>query len=127
MYIQIYTHTYIVHKHTQTYTHIYVYRIDYTIMYLLQINQLQLVGARIGLYISRFSISGAHAHWVGSLDTCSHATKGNKCANGTGVTGQNIHPARVYPGILWPRPIYTRGIFWPKPIHTPSVHNIPGV
>ena len=26
-------------------------------------------------YISRFSISGAHAHWVGSLDTPSHATK----------------------------------------------------
>ena len=23
------------------------------------------------------------------------------------VTGQNIPPARVYPGILWPRPIYT--------------------
>ena len=24
-----------------------------------------------------------------------------------GVTGQNIPPAGVYPGILWPRPIYT--------------------
>ena len=36
------------------------------------------------LCISRFSISGAHAHWVGSLDTPSHATKGKKCANGTG-------------------------------------------
>src|SRR6218665_171779 len=33
--------------------------------------------------ISRFSISGAHAHWVGSLDTPSHATKGNKCDNWT--------------------------------------------
>ena len=27
---------------------------------------------------------------------------------GAGVTGQNIPPAGVYPGILWPRPIYTR-------------------
>src|SRR6218665_3113811 len=26
-----------------------------------------------------------------------------------GVTGQNIPPARVYPGILWPKPIYTPG------------------
>jgi len=26
-------------------------------------------------YISRFSISGAHVHWVGSTDTSSHATK----------------------------------------------------
>ena len=34
-------------------------------------------------------------------------------------------PAGVYPGILWPRPIYARGIFWPRPIHTPSGHNIP--
>jgi len=25
--------------------------------------------------ISRFSVSGAHAHWVGSTDTPSHATK----------------------------------------------------
>jgi len=29
-------------------------------------------------------MSGAHAHWVGSLDTPSHATKGKKCAKGTG-------------------------------------------
>ena len=29
-------------------------------------------------------MSGAHAHWVGSLDTSSHAIKGKKCANGTG-------------------------------------------
>ena len=28
--------------------------------------------------------SVAHAHWVGSLDNSSHATKGKKCANGTG-------------------------------------------
>src|SRR6218665_2545042 len=28
---------------------------------------------------------------------------------GPGVTGQNIPPAGVYPGILWPRPIYTPG------------------
>src|SRR6218665_3953186 len=42
-----------------------------------------------------------------------------------GVTGQNIPPAGVYPGILWPRPIYNPGIFWPRPIHTPSGHNIP--
>jgi len=34
--------------------------------------------------VSRFSISSAHAHWVGSLDTPSHAIKGKKCANGTG-------------------------------------------
>jgi len=26
-----------------------------------------------------------------------------------GVTGQNIPPAGVYPGILWPRPIYNPG------------------
>src|SRR6218665_3611087 len=45
--------------------------------------------------------------------------------NYTGVTGQNIPPAGVYPSILWPRPIYTPGIFWPGPIHTPSGHNIP--
>ena len=29
-------------------------------------------------------MSGAHAHWVGSLDTSSHTTKGKKYANGTG-------------------------------------------
>jgi len=29
--------------------------------------------------------------------------------NYPGVTGQNIPPAGVYPGILWPRPIYTPG------------------
>jgi len=29
-------------------------------------------------------MSGAHAHWVWSLDTQSHATEGKKCANGTG-------------------------------------------
>src|SRR6218665_1902167 len=36
--------------------------------------------------ISRFSMSGAHAHWVRSLDTPSHArpTEGKRCANGTG-------------------------------------------
>src|SRR6218665_3719140 len=34
--------------------------------------------------ISPFSISGAHAHWVGSLDTPSHVTKGKKSAKGTG-------------------------------------------
>jgi len=27
----------------------------------------------------------------------------------TGVTGQNIPPAGVNPGILWPRPIYIPG------------------
>jgi len=27
----------------------------------------------------------------------------------TGVTGQNIPLAEIYPGILWPRPIYTLG------------------
>jgi len=31
-----------------------------------------------GLSISRFSMSGAHAHWVESLDTLSHSTKGQK-------------------------------------------------
>src|SRR6218665_1448356 len=45
-------------------------------------------------------------------------------SHGTGVTGQNIPPAGVYPGIVWPRPLYTRGILWPRPIHTPSGHNI---
>ena len=34
--------------------------------------------------MSRFSMSGAHAHRVGPLDTSSHATKVKKCANGTG-------------------------------------------
>jgi len=34
--------------------------------------------------ISRFSMSGAHAHWVRSLDTPSHTTKGEKFAKGTG-------------------------------------------
>jgi len=29
--------------------------------------------------------------------------------NVPGVTGQNIPPAGVYPGILWPRPIYIPG------------------
>jgi len=29
-------------------------------------------------------MSGAHEHWVESLDTPSHATKGKKFANGTG-------------------------------------------
>ena len=29
-------------------------------------------------------MSGAHAHWVGSLDTSSHAIKEKKCSNGTG-------------------------------------------
>ena len=29
-------------------------------------------------------MSDAHAHWVGSLDTSSHATKGKKCVNETG-------------------------------------------
>src|SRR6218665_942271 len=40
------------------------------------------------LSISRFSMSGmptcTHSHWIGSLDTSSHATKGKKCVNGTG-------------------------------------------
>ena len=27
-------------------------------------------------------MSGVHAHWAGSLDTPSHATKGKKCAKG---------------------------------------------
>jgi len=27
----------------------------------------------------------------------------------TGVTGQNIPPAEIYPGLLWPRPIYAIG------------------
>src|SRR6218665_1646584 len=29
-------------------------------------------------------MSGAHAHWVRSLGTSIHATKGKKCAKGTG-------------------------------------------
>src|SRR6218665_2845541 len=48
-----------------------------------------------------------------------------------GVTGQNIPPARIYPGLKRPRLDYTRvyyglgqfisrGILWPRPIHTPS-------
>src|SRR6218665_2304893 len=34
--------------------------------------------------ITRFSMSGAYAHWVGSLDNPSHSTKGKKCSNRTG-------------------------------------------
>jgi len=43
------------------------------------------------------------------------------------VTGQNIPPAGLYPGILWPRPSIPRGVhvLWQRPIHTPSGHNIP--
>src|SRR6218665_1797698 len=48
-----------------------------------------------------------------------------------GVTGQNIPPAGVYPGLKRPRLDYTRvyyslgqfilrGILWPRLIHTPS-------
>src|SRR6218665_868031 len=48
----------------------------------------------------------------------------------TGVTGQNIPPAGLYPGLKRPRLDYTRvyyglgqfilrGIVWPRPIHTP--------
>ena len=29
-------------------------------------------------------MSGAHAHWVGSLDTPNHATKGKNCTKWTG-------------------------------------------
>jgi len=49
----------------------------------------------------------------------------------TGVTGQSIPPAGLYPELKWPRLDYTRvyyglgqfipqGILWPRPIHTPS-------
>src|SRR6218665_1101100 len=56
----------------------------------------------------------------------------------TGVTGQNILPAGVYPGILWPRPIYTPGhilaqanSYPPRPQYTPGYKlaqaiNMPG-
>src|SRR6218665_3655086 len=40
---------------------------------------------------------------------------------GAGVTGQNIPPTGVYPGILWPRPIYTGGILWPMPIYNGGI------
>src|SRR6218665_1667470 len=54
----------------------------------------------------------------------------------TGVTGHNIPPARIYPGLKRPRLDYTRvyyglgqftprGILWPRPIHTSSGQNIP--
>src|SRR6218665_326929 len=57
-------------------------------------------------------------------------------APGPGVTGQNIPPAGIYPGLKWPRLDYTRacyglgqfiprGILWPRPIHTSSGQNIP--
>ena len=38
-----------------------------------------------------------------------HAVSLKKVPEGPGVTGQNIPPARVYPGIVWPRPVYTPG------------------
>jgi len=54
----------------------------------------------------------------------------------TGVTGQNIPPTGIYPGLKRPRLDYTRvyyglgqfiprGILWPRPIHTSSGQNIP--
>src|SRR6218665_3191236 len=63
-----------------------------------------------------------------TLDLC---TKVNP-----GVTGQNIPPAGIYPGLKRPRLDYTRvyyglgqfiprGILWPRPIHTSSGQNIP--
>src|SRR6218665_2951533 len=36
-------------------------------------------------------------------------------------------PARLYPGKLWPRPVYTPGTLWPRPIHTPQAIIYPGV
>ena|SRR6218665_836569 len=50
---------------------------------------------------------------------------------GLGVTGQNIHPAGIYPGLKRPRLDYTRvyyglgefiprSILWPTPIHIPT-------
>src|SRR6218665_949800 len=55
---------------------------------------------------------------------------------GPAVTGQNIPPAGIYPGLKRPRLYYTRvhyglgqfiplGILWPTPIHTSSGQNIP--
>src|SRR6218665_1395489 len=49
----------------------------------------------------------------------------------SGVTGQSIPPAGLYPGLKRPRLDYTRvyyglgqliprSILWPRPIHTPS-------
>src|SRR6218665_1438867 len=45
--------------------------------------------------------------------------------NRAGVTGQNIPPAGVYPGILWPKPIYTQGYILAYTNSYPSIHNIP--
>src|SRR6218665_2586401 len=58
---------------------------------------------------------------------------------GAGVTGQNIPPAGVYPGILWPRSILYPGVYFglgqfipPQAIVHPAGvqigpgHNIPG-
>jgi len=51
------------------------------------------------LCISRFSISGAHVHWVGSTDTPSHATKELKCAKGIPPNcGKGLKP-RVEHGV----------------------------
>src|SRR6218665_3675913 len=35
--------------------------------------------------------------------------RGARIPRDTGVTGQNIAPAELYTGILWPKPIYTPG------------------
>ena len=54
----------------------------------------------------------------------------------TGVTGQNIPPAGIYPGLKRPRLDYTRvynglgqfipwGILWLRPIHTPQAKLYP--
>ena len=40
-----------------------------------KIDTLMVVDSCAQIPISRFSISGAHTHWVGSTDTPSHATK----------------------------------------------------
>jgi len=56
----------------------------------------------------------------------------------TGVTGQNIPTAGLYPGLKWPRLDYTRvcyglgqfipcGILWPRLLLTPSGQIIPSL
>ena|SRR6218665_1148289 len=65
-----------------------------------------------------------------------HIKKSTATNSHTGVTGQNIPPAGIYPGLKLARLDNTRvyyglgqfiprRILWPRPIHTSSGQNIP--
>src|SRR6218665_2416102 len=74
-----------------------------------------------------------------SIDVFNNKTNINNIINRLkGITGQNIPPARLYPGLKRPGLDYTRvyyglgqciprGILWHRPIHTPSGQIIPSL